>query len=205
MTLWPSIVGSVDDPADPHPVIRAMLGALSLMCLLGLRHPLRMLPLLLFELAWKVLWVVLTALPRWHAGTLDTHGPETLFACLVGVVLAPLVAPWGHVGRHDLRGPGEAWRVARRAPWARARGRAAHAAPRRAAAPRRLRRRQRRRRMPRQSPPPQRCCQVTATASKSLPVRAYTPLLSATFTEFLRSTGSDSEAPTRQFCCRSRL
>ena len=33
-----------------------------------------------------------------------------------------------------------------------------------------------------QSPPPQRCCQLTARASNSLPVRAYTPLLIANFT-----------------------
>lgn len=111
MTLWPSILGSVGGPADPHSVIRALLGALSLMCLLGLRHPLRMLPVLLFELLWKTLWVGLTALPLWRAGTLDTYGQETLSACLVGVVLVPLVVPWGHVWRRYLRAPGEPWRA----------------------------------------------------------------------------------------------
>ena len=110
LTLWPSILGSIGGPADPHSVIRALLGALSLMCLLGLRHPLRMLPLLLFELVWKLLWVVLTALPLWRAGTLGPYGEETLFACLVGVVLVPLAVPWGHVWRHYVRGAGEPWR-----------------------------------------------------------------------------------------------
>lgn len=113
LTLWPSIISSVGKVADPHSVVRALLGGLSLMCLMGLRHPLRMLPLLLFELAWKTAWVVLTALPLWRAGTLDSYGQETLFACLVGVVLVPLVVPWGYVWRHYVRGPGEPWRARR--------------------------------------------------------------------------------------------
>lgn len=97
--------------AAPHSVIRALLGGLSLMCLLGLRHPLRMLPLLLFELVWKLIWVVATGLPAWHAGTLDAYGSETLFACLMGVVLVPLAVPWGHVWRHYVQARGEPWLV----------------------------------------------------------------------------------------------
>ena len=116
LTLWPSILRSFGGPADTHSVIRALLGGLSLMCLLGLRHPLRMLPLLLFELAWKLLWVLLTALPLWRAGTLDGYGRETLFACLVGVVLVPLAVPWGYVWRRYVRGPGEPWHVVRQPP-----------------------------------------------------------------------------------------
>ncbi|AKC85788.1 hypothetical protein [Pseudoxanthomonas suwonensis] len=111
LTLWPSILFPTGTAADPHSVIRALLGGLSLMCLLGLRYPLRMLPLLLFELAWKVIWVVATALPAWRAGTLDAYGSETLFACLMGVVLVPLALPWGYVWRHYVLARGEPWRA----------------------------------------------------------------------------------------------
>lgn len=110
LSLWPSILAPADTSADPHSVVRAVLGALSLLCLLGLRHPLRMLPLLLFELAWKLLWLLATAWPAWRAGTLGEYGHEVWFACMVGVVLVPLAVPWGHVWRHYLRGPGEPWR-----------------------------------------------------------------------------------------------
>jgi hypothetical protein len=109
ITLWASIVSSFGTAADSRTVVKALLGALSLLCVLGLRYPLRMLPLLLFELAWKLLWVVAFALPRWLAGTLDAYGQETLFACLVGLVLVPLVIPWGYVYRTYLVAPGEAW------------------------------------------------------------------------------------------------
>ena len=109
LTLWPSIIASSGTAADSHTVVKALLGALSLLCLLGLRYPLRMLPLLIFELLWKVIWVVAFALPLWLTNRLDAYGTETLFACLMGVVLVPLVIPWGHVYRNYVKAPGEAW------------------------------------------------------------------------------------------------
>ena len=68
-----------------------------------------MLPLLIFELLWKVIWVVAFALPLWLTDRLDAYGTETLFACMMGVVLVPLVIPWGHVYRNYVKAPGEAW------------------------------------------------------------------------------------------------
>ena len=113
INIWPSILAPEQLAADPHSVISSLLGGLSLMSLLGLRHPLRMLPLLLFELAWKLIWVVSTALPLWRADALDAYGQETLFACMIGIVLVPLVVPWGHVYRRYLRAPAEPWRAKR--------------------------------------------------------------------------------------------
>lgn len=113
MTIWPSILAPEQVVADPNSVISSLLGGLSLVSLLGLRHPLRMLPLLLFELAWKLIWVVSTALPLWRADALDAYGQETLFACMIGVVLVPLVVPWGHVYQHYIRAPAEPWRAKR--------------------------------------------------------------------------------------------
>ena len=42
-----------------------MLVALSLLWFLGLRYPLQMLPVLLFELAWKLIWMIVVVLPLW--------------------------------------------------------------------------------------------------------------------------------------------
>ena len=44
-------------------VTLCLLTAMSLLALLGLRHPVRLLPLLLFESAWKLLWLSVVALP----------------------------------------------------------------------------------------------------------------------------------------------
>ena len=82
------------------------------MSLLGLRYPLKMLPLLLFELLWKVIWVSASAIPMWLGPGLDEYASETLFACLMGVVLVPIAIPWSYVLNHYLRASGDRWRGA---------------------------------------------------------------------------------------------
>jgi membrane associated rhomboid family serine protease len=109
VTVWPHIISPPDLVAGPKSIIRALLGALALMSLLGLRYPLQMLPLLLFELLWKVIWVVASALPMWLGPGLDAYASESLFACLMGVVLVPIVIPWGYVIQRYARSPGEPW------------------------------------------------------------------------------------------------
>jgi len=90
--------------------VAAMLSALAVLCLLGLRHPLQMLPILLFELAWKVIWLLVFAWPLWRAGALTPGVEESAWACLSGVVLTPLVLPWRHLWQHYIRQSAERWR-----------------------------------------------------------------------------------------------
>lgn len=108
ITVWPGILvpGEVSHMGS---VVESMLGALALMSLWGLRYPVRMLPILLFEFMWKVIWVVCFALGPWISGDLDPARQETLFACLMGVVLVPIVIPWGYVFRCYVRAPGDRW------------------------------------------------------------------------------------------------
>jgi hypothetical protein len=113
LTIWPLILSPPTPTPGPGSVVRALLGGLSLICVLGLRYPLQMLPILLFELLWKLIWVLLIALPAWLHGNWDDYAAETLFACLIGVVLVPLVLPWGHVWRHYVRKRAEPWRTVR--------------------------------------------------------------------------------------------
>ena len=108
MTVWPGILVP-GDVSHMGSVVQSMLGALALMSLWGLRYPIRMLPILLFEFAWKVVWVVAFALGPWFGGELDAARQETLFACLMGVILVPIVVPWGYVLRHYVRARGDRW------------------------------------------------------------------------------------------------
>lgn len=110
LTIWPHIIAPANLVAGPTSVIRALLGALAALCLLGLRYPLRMLPLLLFELLWKLIWIGASAIPMWMGPGLDSYASNTLFACLMGVVLVPIVVPWGYVYRQYIRAPGDRWR-----------------------------------------------------------------------------------------------
>lgn len=69
-----------------------------------------MLPLLLFEFAWKVLWVAAYGVPQWLAGPLSPVAADDMFATMFGVILMPLVIPWGYVWRRYVRASVERWR-----------------------------------------------------------------------------------------------
>ena len=109
--IWPLILSSAAvPPAHMQGVVRAMLTAVSLLALLGVRYPLQMVPLLLFEFIWKAVWVLAIGLPLWRAGRLDAATGDTWRTCLISLVIFVLAIPWGHVLRHYGRARGDRWR-----------------------------------------------------------------------------------------------
>ena len=90
-------------------VIPSLLGAVWLLALLGLRYPLQMLPVLMFELAWKTLWMIAYGLPQWMGGDRPATFAEDFFNIGIGAILL-LVIPWGHVWRRYIKQPAERWR-----------------------------------------------------------------------------------------------
>ena len=111
LQIWPLILASPKMPEHMRGVVWAMLGALTLLCALGVRYPVRMMPLLMFELAWKCIWVAAFGIPLWSAGLLDAGTTDTLFSTLLGVVLVPLVLPWPYIFARYLKTPGDPWRT----------------------------------------------------------------------------------------------
>ena len=75
---------------------RSMLGALALMSLLGVRYPMAMLPLMLYELAWKTVWLTAIALRAWLAGQW-TADIDALYRECIGIVIAFFIVPWRYV------------------------------------------------------------------------------------------------------------
>jgi hypothetical protein len=112
LTIWPRILGAGAAPPHMTGVAFALLGTIGLLSLLGLRHPLRMLPLLLFELAWKAIWLAAFALPRWLDGTLDAAMRASVFEVSLGAVLL-LVIPWRYAWATYVAGPGDPWSLRR--------------------------------------------------------------------------------------------
>jgi len=97
LVKWPLLLEAATLPLHEG-VTLCLLTAMSLLAFLGLWHPVKLLPVLLFESAWKLLWLSLVALPAFASGGLDAATTETAISCsLVVVILA--VIPWGHVWR----------------------------------------------------------------------------------------------------------
>jgi hypothetical protein len=105
--VWPSYLAGVPDLPLFNSVALTMLGAFSILCLVGIRYPLQMLPVLLWELLWKAMWLLIIALPLWMSGELDERRAQTAMDCLVGVILVPLAVPWGYVFENYVRKPAE--------------------------------------------------------------------------------------------------
>jgi hypothetical protein len=91
--------------------VQCMLVAMSVLALIGLRYPLRMLPILLFEVAWKLTWLGVIALPLWLDNKLDGATGEQAGAVLWVVIIA--VIPWRHVLTQYVTAPGDPWRRSR--------------------------------------------------------------------------------------------
>lgn len=94
----PVVFGGMASLPRMEGVVTALLSAMGLLSIVGLFSPIRMLPLLVFEIAWKAIWVTTVALPRGLAGQLDDGTAATLFACAWALPFV-FVVPWGYVVR----------------------------------------------------------------------------------------------------------
>lgn len=109
LVVWPGVILKSQSWGLNQGVINCMLVAFSLLCALGLRYPLQMIPVLLWELIWKGAWLGIVALPKFLAGTMDeattANAIEVLF-----VVLVPFVIPWGYLYANYFSRPADPWR-----------------------------------------------------------------------------------------------
>ncbi|KAB8060233.1 hypothetical protein GCN74_09760 [Janthinobacterium sp. FT14W] len=109
---WPGIVRPRQPWELARGTVNCMLAAFSLLCLPGLRYPLRMLPVLLREALWKTLRLLLVPRPQWLNGQLDPATAATEFECGF-VLLLYLAIPWRYVHAHYLLKRGTARRQLR--------------------------------------------------------------------------------------------
>jgi hypothetical protein len=63
---------------------------------LGIIRPLKMLPILLLEILYKLLWLVLVAYPLWSRGTLAGSPAEGTASAFAWVLLPVIAVPWGY-------------------------------------------------------------------------------------------------------------
>jgi len=109
LVKWPLVIGY--DAATPlfEGVVAVLLTAMSLLAFLGLRYPVRLLPILLFEVLWKLIWLVVVALPAVRAGDVDGALRGLIFNCSFVVIIIAAV-PWRYVWQRYVTARGDRWR-----------------------------------------------------------------------------------------------
>ena len=90
-------------------MVQCLLVAMSVLALLGLKYPVKMLPILLFESLWKVTWLAVIAVPKLTGDGLDA-ATTVEFNKILWIVVILAVIPWGYVARQYLAAPGDRWR-----------------------------------------------------------------------------------------------
>lgn len=106
---WPVVLQDARSLPVMEGVVACLLTAMSLLAFLGLRYPVQLLPILLFEMLWKLIWLVAVALPHLVAGDVDSETGSVLFSCSFIVVIIAVI-PWRYVWTHYVKAPGAAWR-----------------------------------------------------------------------------------------------
>jgi hypothetical protein len=111
-TIWPLVISHPPEWPLMNGVACSLLAAVSVLAAVGIRYPLRMLPVLLFELVWKTIWLTAVALPLWSANRIDPRTASTVRDCLLVIVLVPLI-PWRYLVAQYVTKPGDPWRRVR--------------------------------------------------------------------------------------------
>jgi hypothetical protein len=112
LMIWPLLLNPPQGLEHFRSVTWSLLGAVGVLAAIGIRYPLQMLPLLLFELLWKTIWVLTIGLPQWNANTFTAASAQTWNDCLVGIIMCVIAIPWRYVLENYLKRSGERWRTA---------------------------------------------------------------------------------------------
>lgn len=107
--IWPNVISHTPSFALAHGIQAALLAAIGLTAALGLRYPVQMLPLLIFELTWKAIYLVAFALPLWRAHQITPAAAADIQAVIMVVIFVPLI-PWIYVWKQYVVKRGDRWR-----------------------------------------------------------------------------------------------
>ena len=96
-TVWTHILThrGIWDPEDA--VAWCVWAAFATLGGLGIFRPLKILPILLLEIFYKVLWLAVVAYPLWATDKLAGSSAEGTTSGFVWVILPVIAVPWGYV------------------------------------------------------------------------------------------------------------
>ena len=96
ITAWTTLIQYWGSFEPLEGVTYAFWGSLSLLALIGLRFPQKMLPLLHLQMLYKLVWILAVGLPLEMNGGLDEYGQELMTANMAGLIIDLIAIPWGY-------------------------------------------------------------------------------------------------------------
>ena len=99
MDVWSYVLGHQGAWTNQEAMAWSVWAAFSTLAILGLFHPLKMIPILLLEIFYKTMWLILVAYPLWRTGSLAGSKAEENTYVFLLVIIPYLILPWGYVFR----------------------------------------------------------------------------------------------------------
>ena len=84
-------------------VVWCVWAAYSTLAVFGIFHTLKMLPLMLFMIFYKGIWLAVVAYPLWKIGNLKGSEVEEMTYVFMGIIIPILFMPWKYVFNNYIR------------------------------------------------------------------------------------------------------
>ncbi|HEY4126960.1 MAG TPA: hypothetical protein VGN70_02840 [Gammaproteobacteria bacterium] len=104
MDVWNYVLGHQGVWTNQEAMVWSVWAGFSTLAILGVFHPLRMIPILLLEIFYKTMWLILVAYPLWRSGKFAGSSAEAMTYVFIPVVIVYLILPWGYVLRTYVMG-----------------------------------------------------------------------------------------------------
>lgn len=102
--VWGYILSYSGSWGENEAVAWSVWAAFSALALLGIFRTVEMIPILLLEIFYKVLWLILVVYPLWQSNELAGSGVEETAFAFALVILPILAVPWDYVFKRYLLG-----------------------------------------------------------------------------------------------------
>lgn len=91
---WSAIASHTGEWKPLSAVAFSVWAAYATLSVLGIFKPLRMLPLIAFQIFYKTIWLCIVAYPLWRNGTLTGSDAEQMTKTFLWVILPIIAMPW---------------------------------------------------------------------------------------------------------------
>jgi hypothetical protein len=94
MISWTTIINHDGEWKPINAVAFSVWAAYSTLSFLGILKPLKMLPIIVFQVFYKIVWLTIVAYPLWASGKLIGSDVEQMTRDFMWVVLPVIAMPW---------------------------------------------------------------------------------------------------------------